>query len=166
MTYPFTPLLRSDLDANRNRAKGRFVLVLFRFGQSLPSSVRRVYQPLYYVVVDMVLGISLPLTTVVGPGLQIVHGQGVVVSWRSEIGARCELHQGVTLGEVRRKAPVLGNDVSIGANAVVLGGVRIGDGARIGAGAVVTKDVPAGRTAVGNPARLVEKRASSDARVA
>jgi putative colanic acid biosynthesis acetyltransferase WcaB len=154
-------MLRSDLEANRHRAKGRFVMVLFRLGQAMPRPLRRLYQPLYYVVVDMVLGVSLPLTTVVGAGFQIVHGQGLVISWRSEIGARCEFHQGVTLGEVRRRAPVVGNDVLIGANAVVLGGVRIGDGARIGAGAVVTKDVPDGCTAVGNPARVLGSSISS-----
>ena len=148
--------LRADLAANRNRAKGRFVMVLFRVGQALPAAVRRPYQLVYYVLVDMVLGISLPLPTPVGPGMQIVHGQGLVISWKARIGADCEFHQGVTLGEVKGASPILEDGVSIGANAVLLGGIRIGRGARIGAGAVVTKDVPAGRSAVGNPARLLD----------
>lgn len=127
-------------------------MVLFRTSQSVHGPLHRVYQLLYYVLVDMLLGISLPLAASIGPGLQMVHGQGLVVSWKARISAGCEFHQGVTLGE----SPTVGDGVSIGANAVVLGGVRIGTGARIGAGAVVTKDVPARRSAVGNPARVLD----------
>ena len=150
---------RHDLQRNRSSAKGRLVMTAYRLGRALPAGARRAYRPLYYFVVDMVLGISLPLEAEVGPGLLIRHGQGLVVSWRSTIGTDCELHQHVTLGEREEgEVPHLGDRVVVGANAVIVGAVRVGDDAVIGAGAVVVRDVPAGATAVGNPARLLPAR--------
>lgn len=149
---------RRDLDRNGGSAKGRVVLTLYRLGRALPPVARRLYKPVYYVLVDMVLGISLPLETAVGPGLILRHGQGVVLSWRSTIGADCELHQHVTLGEQAGGVPHLGDRVLIGANAVLIGGITVGDDAVVGAGAVVVRDVPAGATAVGNPARVLPPR--------
>lgn len=150
---------RQDLERNRRSAKGRLVMTLYRLGRAMPGSARRLYRPFYYGVVDMVLGISLPLEAEVGPGLLLRHGQGLVVSWRSTIGADCELHQHVTLGEREEGGvPHLGDRVVVGANAVLIGDIRIGDDAVIGAGAVVVRDVPAGATAVGNPARVLPAR--------
>lgn len=90
-----------------------------------------------------------------GPGFVLVHSHGVFIngSVRGGRGVRVE-HQ-VTIGAERRQSPVLGDDIFIGAGAKIIGPVRIGTGARIGANAVVTYDVPAGMTAAGNPARLV-----------
>ncbi len=97
----------------------------------------------------------------IGRGLGIMHGFGVVITADAEIGEHCTIMQGVTLG-VRsgpgpdgRYGPKLGNRVFIGANAVLLGPITIGDDAKIGAGAVVLCDVPPGCTAVGNPARIL-----------
>jgi serine O-acetyltransferase len=94
--------------------------------------------------------------TVIGPGLFISHGQGTILS-AERIGANLQVHQGVTIGWDYRgeRRPIVGNDVFIGAGAKVLGAVTIGDGARIGANAVVVTDVPAGATAVGVPARIL-----------
>ncbi|MCK0090492.1 hypothetical protein MWU77_06795 [Rhodococcus sp. F64268] len=151
-------VLRTDLYANRNSAKGRVVMRLFRIGQALPPGLRRFYHPFYYCVVDIVMGISLPLQTEVGPGLILRHGQGVVISWKSRIGAECEIHQNVTLGEKDGAAPQLGNNVTIGANAVLLGGVVIGNGAHVGAGTVVLSDVPQGAIAIGRKGEIVPAR--------
>jgi len=95
------------------------------------------------------------MTPEIGPGLFISHGQGTVLAG-ARIGANCHVHQGVTIGWDYRgeRAPIIGDDVFIGAGAKVLGAITVGDGARIGANAVVTVDVPAGATAVGVPARL------------
>lgn len=82
------------------------------------------------------------------------NGVGVVISERAIIGERVEIYQGVTVVE-RRGGPVIGNGVSIGANAVVLGPITVGNDSRIGAGAVVLDDVPPGSTVVGVPARVV-----------
>ena len=82
---------------------------------------------------------------------------GVVVGETAVIGADCMLYHGVTLGgtslKKEKRHPTLGNDVVVGAGAKILGPINIGDGARIGANAVVVRDVPAHATAVGVPAQ-------------
>ena len=92
-----------------------------------------------------------------GGGLMLPHPQGVVVHPRARIGPNCMLFQGVTLGTGGPKpgVPVLGGHVDVGCGAKLLGGIRVGDHAKIGANAVVLCDVPPGRTAVGVPARVV-----------
>jgi serine acetyltransferase len=149
---------RADMAANASSAKGRLVMSLFRLGQSLGPVPRRLYQPIYYVLVDIVMGISLPIQTNVAPGFGLRHGQGVVVSWKSVIGPACELHQNVTLGESRGGAPNLGSGVVVGANAVIIGNVHVGDGARVGAGAVVLDDVAPGSTVISPKARPLPPR--------
>jgi serine O-acetyltransferase len=100
-------------------------------------------------------GLDLGLTPI-GPGLFISHGQSTVLS-AERIGSNLQVHQGVTVGWDYRgdRRPIIGDDVFIGAGAKILGAVTVGDGARIGANAVVVCDVPAGSTAVGIPARVV-----------
>ena len=142
---------------NSVSAKGRVVMTLYRIGEALPDGLRRIYRPFYYSVVDMALGISLPFEARIAPGLLLRHGQGLVVSWQSTIGTDCELHQHVTLGEKDGGVPHIGDRVTIGANAVVIGDVRVGDDVHIGAGAVVLQNLPPGAVAVGNPARIVQR---------
>ncbi len=89
------------------------------------------------------------------------HAMGVVVGETAEIGDGCTIYQGVTLGGTSlykgaKRHPTLGRDVVVGAGAKVLGGFTVGDGAKVGSNAVVTKPVPAGATAVGNPARIIQ----------
>jgi serine acetyltransferase len=146
--------------ANRNSAKGRLIMSMFRFGQALPSPLRGFYRPIYYALIDVIVGVSLPLQTEIGGGFILRHGQGVVISWKSRIGSGCELHQHVTLGEKNNGAPQLGNNVKIGASAILLGGISVGDNASVGAGSVVLMNVPAGCTAVGNPARILPEKGS------
>lgn len=101
----------------------------------------------------------------IGDRLFIDHGAGVVIGETAIIGDDCLFYHGVTLGgqgDVRgdRRHPKIGNNVVIGAGAVILGPITIGDNAKIGAGAVVLTDVPAGRTAVGVPAKLLPAKKS------
>jgi len=89
------------------------------------------------------------------------HAMGVVVGETAEIGDDCTIYQGVTLGGTSlykgaKRHPTLGRGVVVGAGAQVLGGFTVGDGAKVGSNAVVTKPVPAGATAVGNPARIIQ----------
>jgi serine O-acetyltransferase len=111
----------------------------------------------------------------IGRRLFIDHGIGVVIGETAEIGDDCTLYQGVTLGGTRPSAdeagkkrhPTIGNGVIISSNAQILGPFKVGDGARIGAAAVVLREVPPGATMVGNPARQVARRTpSADARPA
>src|SRR5579864_6733346 len=103
----------------------------------------------------------------IGNRLFIDHGIGVVIGETAEIGDDCTLYQGVTLGGTRPSAdeagrkrhPTIGNGVIVSSNAQILGPFKVGDGARVGAAAVVLREVPAGATMVGNPARQVVRRA-------
>ena len=106
-------------------------------------------------------GIEIHPGATVGRRVFIDHGMGVVIGETAEIGDGCTIYQGVTLGGTllskgAKRHPTLGKGVIVGANAQVLGGFTVGDGARIGSSAVVVKAVPAGATAVGNPARIVQ----------
>lgn len=111
-------------------------------------------------------GIEIHPGATIGRRVFIDHGFGVVIGETAEIGDDCTIYQGVTLGGTKlykgtKRHPTLGKGVVVGAGAQVLGGFTVGDGARIGSNAVVVKPVPAGATAVGNPARLIEAATSS-----
>jgi serine O-acetyltransferase len=108
--------------------------------------------------------IQIPAATQVGPGLQISHYGGIIVNSQVKIGRNCNITHNVTLGVSRRGgrvgSPVLGDRVYLGPGAVVIGGVKIGDHAAIGANAVVSRDVDAHGVAVGIPARVISKDGS------
>lgn len=86
------------------------------------------------------------------------HGlHGVYISRRARIGAGCKIYQNVTIGEAGGAAPRIGEGCLIGAGAVLVGGITIGSRAKIGAGAVVSTDVPAGCTVVAQPPRILKR---------
>jgi len=107
-------------------------------------------------------GIEIHPGATIGRGFFIDHGMGVVIGETSEIGDWVTLYQGVTLGGTGKQGgkrhPTLEDDVTVGVSAVVLGAITIGQGAKVGGGAVVVKDVPPHSTAVGVPARIVATR--------
>lgn len=104
-------------------------------------------------------GIEIHPGAQIGRRVFIDHGMGVVIGETAELGDDCTLYHGVTLGGTSwnkgKRHPTLGRGVVIGAGAKLLGPILIGDGAKIGSNAVVVKDVPAGATAVGIPARII-----------
>ena len=104
-------------------------------------------------------GIEIHPGATIGRRLVIDHGCGIVIGETAEIGDDCLLYQGVTLGgtgkDQGKRHPTLGNNVMVGSGARVLGPFKVGDNARIAAGAVVLREVPPGSTAVGVPARIV-----------
>ncbi|EKS72868.1 MULTISPECIES: serine O-acetyltransferase [Caballeronia] len=105
-------------------------------------------------------GIEIHPGATLGRRVFIDHGMGVVIGETAEIGDDCTIYQGVTLGGTSltrgaKRHPTLGRGVIVGAGAKVLGGFTVGADAKIGSNAVVVKPVPAGGTAVGNPARIV-----------
>ena len=108
-----------------------------------------------------ITGIEIHPGATIGRGLVIDHGSGVVIGETAEIGDNCTLYQGVTLGgtgkDTGKRHPTLGTNVMVGAGAKVLGPFRIGDNAKIAAGAVVLEEIPANATAVGIPARVVRR---------
>ena len=105
-------------------------------------------------------GIEIHPGATLGRRVFIDHGMGVVIGETAKVGNNCTIYQGVTLGGTSlykgvKRHPTLGNGVIVGANAMVLGGFTVGEGAKIGSASVVVKEIPAGATAVGNPARII-----------
>ncbi|MBF6599351.1 MAG: serine acetyltransferase [Dehalococcoidia bacterium] len=130
-------------------------MLWFRLGQwahrrRLPGLPGFVQRHLYHRY-----GFDIVIGSDIAGGLYVAHPSGTVIAVE-RIGRNCSIIAAVTLGlRNERSFPAIGDDVFIGAGARVLGGVSIGDGARIGANAVVVHDVPAGATAVGVPARVL-----------
>ena len=159
-----------DWEANPGNPKGQLVLALFRLAQRVRAFPEPwwllgiPYLAFYRISVEWILGIELRFGTRVGPRLRLFHGQALVVHEAAVIGADCTLRQSTTIGNKtladgsEGPSPVLGNGVDVGAHAVILGGITIGDQAVIGAGAVVLKDVPARAVVAGNPARIISQR--------
>lgn len=112
-------------------------------------------------------GIEIHPGAKIGKGVFIDHGCAVVIGETVEVGDNCTIYQGVTLGgtgkHCGKRHPTLGNDVMVGAGAKVLGPFKIGDHAKIAAGAVVLKEVPSDSTAVGIPAKIVNSASKSGA---
>ena len=107
-----------------------------------------------------VTGIEIHPGAKIGRRVFLDHGLGIVIGETTEIGDDCTIYQGVTLGGTSlykgvKRHPTLGKGVVISAGAKVLGGFTVGDGARVGSNAVVLKEIPAGATAVGIPARIL-----------
>lgn len=107
-----------------------------------------------------ITGADIAWSARIGPGLVLWHPTGVVIGPRVVVGRDARVQQGITLGAARSRTgkdgdPVLGDGVYVGAGARVLGPVRVGDRARIGANAVVLIDVPDDASAVGVPARII-----------
>ena len=112
-------------------------------------------------------GIEIHPAAKIGKGVFIDHGCAVVIGETAEVGDNCTIYQGVTLGgtgkHCGKRHPTLGNDVMVGAGAKVLGPFKVGDHAKIAAGAVVLKEVPSDSTAVGIPAKIVNSASKSGA---
>lgn len=113
-------------------------------------------------VARFLTGIEIHPGAQIGRFVFIDHGMGIVIGETAVVGEGSTIYQGVTLGGTSlvrgaKRHPTLGRNVIVGAGAKIIGGFSIGDHARIGANAVVFKEVPAGATAVGNPARILHK---------
>ena len=91
-----------------------------------------------------------------GPGFVLIHSYGTIINSAVRCGANVKLEHSVTIGAEKGEIPVLGDNVFVGAGAKILGGVRIGNNVKIGANAVVTKDIPDNSTAVGIPAEVID----------
>ncbi len=112
-------------------------------------------------IVRFFTGVEIHPAARIGEGVFIDHGAGVVIGETAEVGDGTTIFQGVTLGgtgkEGGKRHPTVGRGVVIGAGAIILGPVRIGDNVRVGAGSVVLKDVEDGVTVVGVPARVARR---------
>lgn len=110
-------------------------------------------------------GIDIPFTTDIGPGFYIGHFSCIFINESCVIGRNCNVSQGVTIGTTNRGEragnPVIGDNVYIGPGAKVIGAIRIGNDAAIGANCVVTRDVPDRAVVVGVPGRVISSRGSA-----
>jgi serine O-acetyltransferase len=108
---------------------------------------------------SVITGAEIPLTCRVGGGLLIPHPNGIVIHPNVKIGVNCLIFHQVTIGTRGISGvPVIEGHVDIGAGAKILGPIRIGAHARVGANAVVVSDVPSGAVAIGTPAKIIEDR--------
>lgn len=162
--------IREDLRAYDGRwgAQGFWVMVVYRYGRwryhVRPAPLRKIFSLIYHVLfktVQIVTGIELPCEVDVGHNFIIDHFGGIVIHGDVKFGDNCRIRNGVVVG-IRRVddegVPIIGDNVDIGAGAKVLGPIRIGNNVLIGANAVVIIDVPDNCIAVGIPA-VVKQRA-------
>jgi serine O-acetyltransferase len=156
--YPARPFLREQ---------SIWAICVYRFGRRAlkrkPGAIRDIqlkFHSLIFRLVETNTGISLPIEAQIGPGLRIFHFGNIFIDPRAVIGSNCTLRQGVSIGNlgVEGPTPIIEDNVEFGAYAQVLGRVRVGQSARIGAMSVVLTDVPAGATVFGNPARILPRR--------
>lgn len=168
LTDRIASALRRDLEAARERdpaARSTAELVLtypglhavwmHRAAHGLNTRGLRLPARMLSQVSRFITGIEIHPGATIGPGFFIDHGMGVVIGETTEIGEDVTVYQGVTLGGTGKhggkRHPTLHDGVIVGAGASVLGPLDVGEGAKIGAGSIVVKDVPANSTVVGNP---------------
>lgn len=164
------------LQNNRNDFRPRLIIQLYRVAHWASVSRKQskfnwlVTVPIlvtYRVVTEWFFQIELPAATHIGKGLIIDHGFALVINKHTIIGDDCRLRHCVTIGckvnpnGTQGSSPRIGHRVEVGAGAIIIGGITIGNDAVIGAGAVVTKDVPEGAVVVGNPARIIKQKSQS-----
>ncbi len=163
--------IRQDLRNHGGRwdAQGFWALIVYRFGRwrygVRPALLRKLFSLIYKIafkLVQILTGIELPCEVEIGRNFIIDHFGGIVISGYARFGDNCRIRNGVVVGLQRLDeptAPVIGNNVDIGAGAKILGPIKVGNNVVVGANAVVIRDVPddciaAGVPAVNKPRRL------------
>ena len=135
-------------------------LLAHRFAHALLGAGVPIAPRVLAYLTRSVTGIEIHPAAQIGREFFIDHGAGVVIGETAEIGKRVTLYQGVTLGgtgfQRGKRHPTLGDNVTVGSGAKLLGPIAVGDGAKIGANTVVIEDVPPGATVVGNPGHPVK----------
>jgi serine O-acetyltransferase len=177
--------LRADLDRHvaytgSSRLKlvlltqGVWATVEYRYSRWVMTKVRipiirqvlQLISMIWHKNIQMTTGIDLPQTADIGKGLYIGHFGGLIVGSGVKIGQTCNLSHGVTIGYAGRGekwgCPVIGDRVLICVGAIVIGKIKIGDDVVIGAGSVVTRDLPDKAVAAGVPAKIINYEGSGD----
>ena len=134
---------------------GTLAILLFRAQESLAHSGLAPLAVIPHCLNKWINGCVIGVHARFGPGFVLIHPIGVVVNSSVRGGANVWLESSVVIGDNHGQCPVLEDDIFVGSGAKIIGAVRIGSNARVGANAVVLGDVPNGATAVGVPARLL-----------
>jgi len=157
--------LTQDWERNKGYTKGKFVAFSYRLASCATKNgflklILIPYLGLYKFWIEWVFGIEIPYGTKIGKGLIVYHGVGLIINYGTVIGSNCTLRHNTTLGNkghaLNNDCPIIGDNVNIGAQVCILGKVTVGDYAIIGAGSIVTKDVPAYAVVAGNPAKVLK----------
>ncbi len=111
---------------------------------------------IYYHHLCVKYGCDIPSSATIGKGFAIIHTVGVVINSKAVLGENVSIKSGAVIGKTEKGVPVIGNNVEIGVHALLLGNITVGDGAKIGAGAIVTHDVPE-NAVVTNDAAIVRR---------
>ena len=158
-----------DWRTNKGNIKAQLILSFYRLCFMISTHNKLVLilgSPIlvvYRIFVEWVLGCEIPFRTKIGKSLRLYHGQSLTINNKAIIGSHCTLRQSTTIGnkeltpELWSDCPVLGNNVDVGSNVVIIGPIKIGDNVKIGAGSVVTKDVESNVIVAGNPAKIIKK---------
>lgn len=156
--------IRSDLAANQNSSKGKFIVISYRIANRIAEHRFTIVRVLGYPMVKFhefvimwILSTEIPTMTKIGPGLSIPHGL-VIINACTRIGKNVLIRQFTTIGSKGTApygSPVIGNNVDIGASAIIIGEITIGDNVVIGAGTIVTKSIPANSRVYGNPMKII-----------
>jgi serine O-acetyltransferase len=167
--------IRNDFRAHERNwgAQGFWVMVVYRFGRwrygVRPALLRKFFSLVYRVLfkfIQIITGIELPCEVRIGRNFVIDHFGGIIISGYAQFGDNCRIRNGVVVGlrRVEEKcAPIIGDNVDIGAGAKLLGPIRIGNNVLIGANAVVLCDVPDNSIAAGVPAQIKPRRKQTPA---
>jgi len=145
--------------------QGLWAIAVYRFGRAVRavripiiSQLLKLTAFLLFKQMEIMTGISLPASARIGKGFYVGHFGGIILHSDVQIGENCSVGPGVVIGTRgggRPGVPILGNNVYVGVGAKVLGGIKIGNNAKIGANAVVIEDVPDGATVAGIPAKII-----------
>ncbi|MBU2952136.1 serine acetyltransferase [Tamlana agarivorans] len=176
----------SDLKKYKKYSKNKSLLVLILTNQGLWALfVYRISNAVYHCKlpkiiikvllvfavisqkwIEIITGISLPYTAQIGAGFYIGHFGGVIINPSAKIGTNCNISQGVTIGvsgrDGKRGVPIIGNNVYIGANAVIAGKIVVGDNCVIGANSLVNVSVEENKTVLGVPAKVISDNTSKN----
>lgn len=149
----------------KNNKPNIFIKILYMFKLFFLELLEYCYSFRYYhkFKIPLVNHMTIGIKTLAKKRTFLPHPVGIVVGKGVLLGSNCTIYQNVTIGVSNNKVehyPKIGNNVIIYAGAMIIGGVVVGDNAIIGAGCIVTKDVPENKIAVGSPMRLLDKKNS------
>lgn len=163
--------LLADIKVNEDNLS-ILVILTYRYGNWIYYNVKLfgirqlllLTYKMLYLVIRIFTSSEIPATCKIGQGFRLEHGgNGIIIHGESIIGDNARIFHQVTLGintfdKENYGAPIIGNNAYIGAGVKIIGHVKVGDNVRIGANAVVTKDIPSSSTAVGIPARILQQK--------